>query len=767
MTCQAVKEGRKQPITIGMSQDSTTAGRRPEANPAQALVVEALTRVSSSVAGGAGAVLLATTPLTGRVDYGALGALGIALMVIGQVQMRRGRHRPLQLLLVASVGWAAIAPIAGDAIGVAALPALALFAFLAVFALPRKTALRFAAWCGAAGVWAVPWVFPGMSPAELAVAAILLGAVGVAGWRTLSLAADILIREEEKYRLLFDSSPVAMFEEDFTDVAAWLESLRRSGVDDIRAHLEERPDQIRKGASLIRIARANPAAARMTESPTPESVPERLVIRENTELRGFIDQFAAVWERRRDVAFDLEGMTSRGRPLEGVVHWSVPAGEDGYDLSRVIVTISDITPRKVVEERLTRTLESNERLLSFEQALVSCSRALLLGTGDDALQLALRTLREAIGADRAYLAVNTDDPDLGASFRVLYSTSRPNLSDEDWPGRVSAWRERPEAHRRLSTGGNYCQVVTEGGADQEWECSLLLVPIFSGDRWTGTIGFADIERDTAWSDDAVRMLEVAAPMLGTFWEREKTRYRLEELVKSKDRFLSTVSHELRTPLTAVLGFAEELSIHASSFQPDELTEILQLIADQSQDMTDMVEDLLVAARADIGTVSIHPQDVYLRSQAEAVLAGIGSTDLSSVRVVGAAGKAWADRTRTRQIIRNLLTNASRYGGDEVVVEAFSDGGRTTLTVRDNGPGIPEPDRERIFEPYERAHDQPTLPGSMGLGLTVSRQLARLMGGDLLYRADESGSAFELTLPAGPPSPSAQAREMLAVGGPTG
>jgi signal transduction histidine kinase len=244
------------------------------------------------------------------------------------------------------------------------------------------------------------------------------------------------------------------------------------------------------------------------------------------------------------------------------------------------------------------------------------------------------------------------------------------------------------------------------------------------------------------------MLEVAAPMLGTFWEREVTRQRLEELVMSKDRFVASVSHELRTPLSAVLGFAQELKANADSYRAEELADMLELIADQSQEMADMVEDLLVSARADIGMVTIHPQDVYLRSQAETVLAGLGSTGGKQIEVVGGRGKVWADPSRTRQIIRNLLTNALRYGGDQVVVEAVECGEETRLTVTDDGPGLDPTEWEEIFEPYQRAHHAPTQPASIGLGLTVSRQLARLMGGDLIYRAGEERSVFTLTLPSG-------------------
>jgi signal transduction histidine kinase len=102
-------------------------------------------------------------------------------------------------------------------------------------------------------------------------------------------------------------------------------------------------------------------------------------------------------------------------------------------------------------------------------------------------------------------------------------------------------------------------------------------------------------------------------------------------------------------LSAVLGFAEELKSNAESFRADELTGMLELIADQSQEMADMVDDLLVSARADIGMVTIHPRDVYLRSQAEAVLAGLTPIGDKTIEVVGGRGKVWADPSRTRQL----------------------------------------------------------------------------------------------------------------------
>ncbi len=119
--------------------------------------------------------------------------------------------------------------------------------------------------------------------------------------------------------------------------------------------------------------------------------------------------------------------------------------------------------------------------------------------------------------------------------------------------------------------------------------------------------------------------------------------------------------------------------------------------------------------------------------------------------------AWADPARARQIIRNLLTNAVRYGGESIRVRSARHNGKVLVSVMDDGPGIPEEQREAIFEPYHRAHRLGTQPESVGLGLTVSRQLARLMAGDLTYRFDGDRSIFELVLPASAPPPREEPR----------
>lgn len=230
-------------------------------------------------------------------------------------------------------------------------------------------------------------------------------------------------------------------------------------------------------------------------------------------------------------------------------------------------------------------------------------------------------------------------------------------------------------------------------------------------------------------------------------DRIAVERRLQDLVKSKDEFVASVSHELRTPLTAVVGLSTELLHRWKEFGEEEIAEFTATIAGQSREVADIVEDLLVAARADIGKVSVYPDTVDVPAEIEAVLEVFPEDVVERVDVAGTPTWAWADAKRLRQIVRNLITNAVRYGGDHIEVRYGQENGTVEVAVADDGDGIAPEFEEIVFEPYGRAKQDTAQPGSVGLGLSVSRHLARLMGGDLVYRHDGDKAYFELQVPA--------------------
>ncbi len=228
-------------------------------------------------------------------------------------------------------------------------------------------------------------------------------------------------------------------------------------------------------------------------------------------------------------------------------------------------------------------------------------------------------------------------------------------------------------------------------------------------------------------------------------ERKLQDRHLEDLIRSKDELIASISHELRTPLTAVLGFTELLQDEMSDISPLEEREMLAAISEQATDLSHIVEDLLVAARVKIDTLRVTRVPVDLRAQLVQVLGSLRGVSIDDLAIDGEPVIALGDPGRIRQILRHLLTNAVRYGGDNVEIRVSSDGSTVILQVRDDGLGVSEEDQGAIFEAYHQAHSASSSPGSVGIGLTVSRSLARIMDGDLTYRYEDGTSIFEMIL----------------------
>jgi len=223
-------------------------------------------------------------------------------------------------------------------------------------------------------------------------------------------------------------------------------------------------------------------------------------------------------------------------------------------------------------------------------------------------------------------------------------------------------------------------------------------------------------------------------------------------VQLKNEFVSMVSHELRTPLTGIAGFTDALSENWDSLPEREISEFLLIMRQETDHLANLVEDILVIPRLEAGQLRLDPTVLDLAAQATAV-AEMVFTDASEYAVtIPANVMVLADPTRLRQILRNLLENALKYGGGQVLIEGELSGpGQYTVSVSDNGRGVPASEQERIFEHFEQlSTGDARIQQGVGLGLPIARKLARAMGGDLWYEdLFPVGSKFRFTIALAP------------------
>jgi PAS domain S-box-containing protein len=214
--------------------------------------------------------------------------------------------------------------------------------------------------------------------------------------------------------------------------------------------------------------------------------------------------------------------------------------------------------------------------------------------------------------------------------------------------------------------------------------------------------------------------------------------------KARDEFVATVSHELRNPVSVLLGLAHEMFAQYESFTDEERREIASVMAQQADDASWIIEDLLVAYREDMSQIAYRAESFDVREEIRRVLESVEAnieTDIDA-----GAALVSADPRRTRQILRNLVSNAIRYGGEEVKVSTRLHGDKIDILISDSGEALDPDEAQRIFESYERGSGLLD-SRSVGLGLSVARKLSVMMGGRLEYEHDGHFSSFIVTLPA--------------------
>jgi PAS domain S-box-containing protein len=226
----------------------------------------------------------------------------------------------------------------------------------------------------------------------------------------------------------------------------------------------------------------------------------------------------------------------------------------------------------------------------------------------------------------------------------------------------------------------------------------------------------------------------------------------QRLEEEKSDFVATISHELRTPMAAVYGAAETLLRRENDLSPEQRRQLIEMIAAQAARLSVITEEVLLTNKLDRGELPLQRRPVDVADVVRRTVEAMGSqldepveVDLEIPRELAPAS---GDADRIQQVMVNLLDNAVKYGAAPVRVRVESANGHVRISVADSGPGITLADQERIFEKFYRADPQHTrAPSGSGLGLYISRELVRRMGGRLGVSSEPGhGATFVVELP---------------------
>jgi len=227
--------------------------------------------------------------------------------------------------------------------------------------------------------------------------------------------------------------------------------------------------------------------------------------------------------------------------------------------------------------------------------------------------------------------------------------------------------------------------------------------------------------------------------------------RLQELDRLKADWMAGVTHDLRAPLTGLLGFVETLRRMTGQVSDDQQHEFLNVMSRQADQLVDLVEDLLLSARVEADAVARRRELVPIDEVVAEAVGSLHPDERAQVEVRDDAVETpvLGDSSHLQRVMQNLLSNALRHGGRDVVVMISNENGVALVAIEDDGPGVPEEDRERIFERFVHGEHE----ASSGLGLYVARGIVDAHDGSIRVtdRADGSaGARFELRLPRGRP-----------------
>jgi len=351
------------------------------------------------------------------------------------------------------------------------------------------------------------------------------------------------------------------------------------------------------------------------------------------------------------------------------------------------------------------------------------------------------------------------------NIRLLADASRARAEAEEAVRRLAKenWQEYAAVREDSSWAFVYDSLrvtpMERSELEQEWD---LIMPLVVQGETIGEMGVTREKNITP--EDALLATKLASQVsiqletLRLTEELQKRALELQELDRLKNAFLANMSHELRTPLNSILGFTDVMLEGLDGNLTEYMDTDLRLIQKNGQHLLHLINDVLDMAKIESGRMNLHPETFKVHGILEevcSITSSLASEKNISLFIEDDSDRdveIYADNTRVRQIMINLVNNAIKFTdrGRIAIRAILLDGSRILISVKDNGIGIPPEKLDHIFQEFTQVDSSTTRKvGGTGLGLPISRRLAEMHGGRLWAEStgiEGEGSTFFVELP---------------------